>query len=91
MAKIKIEQEIHVCDICGEKADGDWFSVENLNGSIHREYSCPIDLCANHMGVYATTFSDTYRQERYSPFNNAMTEELIQRMRTHLNEVLESD
>ena len=41
-----------VCDICGKKADGDYNSTTYLNDVVGAEYSCPHDLCKNHMKIF---------------------------------------
>ncbi|HDK5720231.1 TPA: hypothetical protein PTC14_002542, partial [Staphylococcus pseudintermedius] len=74
MARLTKEVQEVVCDICGNKADGEFNEVTYLNGEVYAEMYCPIDLCKHHMKVFASQFSH-YAYERHG--GNSDTEELI--------------
>lgn len=57
MAKKIVTYEEDVCDVCGKKADGEYYTIEYLNGDIRSETSCPLDLCKNHMSIFARKYS----------------------------------
>lgn len=64
--------EVALCDICGKKADGDWFMTVNsldslYSGGVSGEYSCPLDLCKEHMRHYDNIVQGSikYATERY--------------------------
>lgn len=77
MAQVIREVEECVCDICGENADGEYYDVSYLNGSVFLEMYCPIDLCKKHMRVFASEYSN-YAYERYD--GKGDTEKLIKKM-----------
>lgn len=89
MAQVIREVEEFVCDICGEHADGEYYEVTYLNGSVFAEMYCPLDLCKNHMKVFASQFSN-HAYERYD--DKGSMEELIRKMKhydeTHVYEYL---
>ena len=92
MKKIKTI-EIALCDICGKKADGDWFmtinSVDSLySGSVSGEYSCPLDLCKEHMRHYDNIVQSTikYAIERY---DGTPDEDYLSKLKELLLEVAE--
>lgn len=77
MLKTKEIQEV-VCDVCGEPSDGEYNTVEYVNGNVMAEKYCPFDLCKYHMGIWAQ-FCSHQSWERYegSPKDtNEMLEEL---------------
>lgn len=78
MAQVTKEVQEVVCDICGNKADGEFNEVTYLNGEVYAEMYCPIDLCKHHMKVFASQFSH-YAYERHG--GNSDTEELIIKMK----------
>lgn len=39
----------YVCDVCGKKANGDFFMDLNVNGDYEDSYYCPLDLCKECM------------------------------------------
>lgn len=41
--------EVDVCDVCGKKANGEYWRTTYLNGEVHLEDYCPHDLCKKHM------------------------------------------
>lgn len=61
---IDYDKHYKICDICGQPADGDFFSTSYLNGEVYREYNCGLDLCKHHMRQWAEGFVDT-AVERY--------------------------
>ncbi len=78
MAQVTKEVQEVVCDICGNKADGEFNEVTYLNGEVYAEMYCPIDLCKHHMKVFVSQFSH-YAYERHG--SNSNTEELIRKMK----------
>lgn len=78
MAQVTKEVQDVVCDICGNKADGEFNEVTYLNGEVYAEMYCPIDLCKHHMKVFVSQFSH-YAYERHG--SNSNTEELIRKMK----------
>lgn len=71
MKKIKTI-EVALCDICGKEADGHWYMTVNsldtlYSGGVSGEYSCPLDLCKEHMRHYDNIVQSTikYTTERY--------------------------
>ncbi|WP_438464741.1 hypothetical protein [Staphylococcus pseudintermedius] len=80
MARLTKEVQEVVCDICGNKADGEFNEVTYLNGEVYAEMYCPIDLCKHHMKVFASQFSH-YAYERHG--GNSDTEELIIKMKNY--------
>lgn len=68
MAVITKEYEERVCDVCGQKADGEFNGTEYLNGQVYIEYGCPLDLCEEHMEVYVYNFSNEYYLTRGGTF-----------------------
>ncbi|EGQ4350782.1 hypothetical protein EHR33_04325 [Staphylococcus pseudintermedius] len=78
MAQVTKEVQEVVCDICGNKADGDFYEVTYLNGEVYAEMYCPIDLCKHHMKLFVSQFSH-YAYERHG--SNSDTEELIRKMK----------
>ena len=61
---IDYDKHYHICDICGQPADGDFSSTSYLNGEVYREYSCGLDLCKFHMRQWAEHYVDS-AVERY--------------------------
>lgn len=57
MAILETTIQETVCDVCGKKADGQYFTVGHLNGDIYFETSCPLDLCKEHMELFASKYS----------------------------------
>ncbi|EGQ4408749.1 hypothetical protein [Staphylococcus pseudintermedius] len=80
MARLTKEVSEVVCDICGNKADGEFYELTYLNGEVYAEIYCPIDLCKHHMKVFASQFSH-YAYERHG--GNSDTEELIIKMKNY--------
>ncbi|HHW5132145.1 TPA: hypothetical protein ACU26U_000219 [Staphylococcus pseudintermedius] len=78
MAQVTKEVQEVVCDVCGNKADGEFYEITYLNGEIYAEMYCPVDLCKHHMKVFASQFSH-YAYERHG--SNSNTEELIRKMK----------
>lgn len=80
LARLTKEVQEVVCDICGNKADGEFNEVTYLNGEVYAEMYCPIDLCKHHMKVFASQFSH-YAYERHGGNDNP--EELIRKMKRY--------
>ncbi len=80
LARLTKEVSEVVCDICGNKADGEFYELTYLNGEVYAEIYCPIDLCKHHMKVFASQFSH-YAYERHG--GNSDTEELIIKMKNY--------
>ncbi|QSN68472.1 hypothetical protein JTZ62_04770 [Mammaliicoccus sciuri] len=76
--KQTIVEEV-ICDVCGEKADGHWSSVEMLNGELWAEMFCPLDLCESHMRIFAIDFTE-YAEERYEQ-SRVNKEELVKKIK----------
>ena len=55
----------YVCDICGEEADGGYFSTGYLNGRVAFETSCPHDFCKKHMEEWFFLCGSRQEIERY--------------------------
>ena len=92
MKKIKTI-EVALCDICGKEADGDWFmtvnSVDSLySGGVSGEYSCPLDLCKEHMRYYDNIVQSTikYAIERY---DGTPKEDHLSKLKERIKEVAE--
>lgn len=43
--KKTISETQYICDVCGKKANGDFFMDLNVNGDYENSYYCPLDLC----------------------------------------------
>lgn len=80
LARLTKEVQEVVCDICGNKADGEFNEVTYLNGEVYAEMYCPIDLCKHHMKLFVSQFSH-YAYERYD--GKGSTEELIRKMKNY--------
>ncbi|EJO7115399.1 hypothetical protein [Staphylococcus pseudintermedius] len=80
MARLTKEVQEVVCDICGNKADGEFYELTYLNGEVYAEVYCPIDLCKHHMKLFVSQFSH-YAYERHG--SNSNTEELIRKMKCY--------
>ncbi|RAI79683.1 hypothetical protein BFS35_011090 [Macrococcoides goetzii] len=85
MAVKTIEVEEYICDVCGGYADGSWFEVTHLNGEVYAEMSCPIDLCQEHMGIFARWFT-SYAYERGCG-QTTSNDELIKKMKKKVEEI----
>lgn len=48
MKKQVIETQ-YICDVCGRKADGDFFIDLHVNDDYVDSYYCPLDLCKDCM------------------------------------------
>ena len=48
MKKIVSETQ-YICDVCGKKANGDFFMDLNVNDDYMDSYYCPLDLCKDCM------------------------------------------
>ena len=77
----------YVCDICGEHADGRYSAMEYLNGELHSELTCPLDLCVKHMETWAVFMSHT-AIDRYEP---KLTESAIGEMLMMLNDYIKGE
>ncbi|WP_242363578.1 hypothetical protein [Limosilactobacillus antri] len=42
----------YVCDICGDRANGDFFMDMNVNNDYIDSFYCPLDLCKRCMENY---------------------------------------
>ena len=82
MAKVEKTETVVVCDVCGDRANGSWNGVEYLNDRVATEYSCPIDLCEDHMVLFSNQFSH-YKVERYEGVSEEKQSELISKMKEH--------
>lgn len=56
--------ETTVCDVCGNEADGEFFSTAHVNGQVVAERYCPHDFCREHMGEWYS-LCDHQAYERY--------------------------
>lgn len=75
----KTIEEVY-CDVCENEADGQYSSVGYLNGEIYAECYCPIDLCKEHMRIFALYFS-SYEYERYDGSGHVNKKELIEKIK----------
>lgn len=48
MKKIVSETQ-YICDVCGKKANGDFFMDIHVNDDYEDSYYCPLDLCKDCM------------------------------------------
>ena len=81
-----VEVEEVVCDVCGEEADGEYFSMGRLNGEICFEGYCPIDLCQEHMRIWFRHCSDTEFERYDGPPSDEEKKEVVERLKRHICE-----
>lgn len=47
--KKQVTKTQYICDVCGRKADGDFFMDMHVNDDYNESYYCPLDLCKDCM------------------------------------------
>lgn len=47
--KKQVTETQYLCDICGKRADGNFFMDMNVNDDCEDTYYCPLDLCKDCM------------------------------------------
>lgn len=47
--KKQVTETQYICDVCGRKADGDFFIDLHVNDDYVDSYYCPLDLCKDCM------------------------------------------
>lgn len=79
----QVTTEKRFCDICEATADGTWHSTAYLNGNIQSTLACPLDLCENHMRIWATNLSRTAVDSYPAPYRLTEAEiaNIIQELR----------
>lgn len=45
----QVTETQYICDVCGRKADGDFFMDMHVNDDYNESYYCPLDLCKDCM------------------------------------------
>lgn len=47
--KKQVTETQYICDVCGKKANGDFFMDLHVNDDYEDSYYCPLDLCKDCM------------------------------------------
>ena len=47
--KKQVTETQYICDVCGRKADGDFWMDMHVNDDYKDSYYCPLDLCKDCM------------------------------------------
>lgn len=47
--KKQVTETQYICDVCGSKADGDFWMDMHVNDDYYESYYCPFDLCKDCM------------------------------------------
>lgn len=74
--------EVDVCDVCGKKANGEYWRTTYVNGEAVLEDFCPHDLCEKHMDDWQRLCEG----QSYERYNGRPSEE---RKAEKLNEFME--
>lgn len=45
----QVTETQYICDVCGRKADGEFFMDMHVNDDYNESYYCPLDLCKDCM------------------------------------------
>lgn len=45
----QVTETQYICDVCGRKADGNFFMDMHVNDDYNESYYCPLDLCKDCM------------------------------------------
>lgn len=58
----KMEKQVtetqYICDVCGRKADGDFWMDMHVNDDYYESYYCPFDLCKDCMQNFEMFLSE---------------------------------
>lgn len=81
----------YLCDICGKPANGNFWLEEHTNDDISGEYTCPFDLCQDHMhdfSMFIWSLNEnpfkTMLNERYEPLSNKQKQILLTKFKNYL-------